>query len=379
MDEKKWAQETAEKIKRKMRLVAERNRHKIPYTTENGVFDDWSGDRICWWTNGFWGGIMWQLYHATKDELYREIALENEEKLDVNLMTAEGMNHDSGFRWLPTAVADYRVTGNKASFNRGLLAANDLAGRFNPAGQFIRAWNDSGDGSKAGWAIIDCMMNLPLLYWAYEETCDPRYLHIATLHADTAAKYFIREDGSANHIVAFDPVTGAFSDTFGGQGYAKGSSWTRGQAWALYGFILSYLHTRNETYLNTAKKVANYFIANTPENGLIPVDFRQPADCTLEDSTASAIAACGLLEIARALEEKGELGATESRIYHSAALKLLTALSEKRCNWDDGCDHLLEKCTAAFHDKTHEFAIIYGDYYFIEAVWKLTGEELFIW
>ena len=255
MDEQKWAAEAAEKIRHKMHLVAERNRHKIPYTTQDGVFDDCSGDKICWWTNGFWGGMMWQLYHATKEEMYREIALENEEKLDANLMLAGGMDHDSGFRWLPTAVADYKVTGSKKAFNRGLLAANDMAGRFNPAGRFIRAWNDGGDGSKAGWAIIDCMMNLPLLYWAWEETNDPRYLQIATLHADTAMKYFIREDGSSNHIVAFDPATGEYVDTFGGQGYAQGSSWTRGQAWALYGFILSYLHTKKESYLNTAKRV----------------------------------------------------------------------------------------------------------------------------
>ena len=295
MDGQKWAQETAGKIKHKMRIVAERNRHKIPYTTIDGVFDDWSGDRICWWTNGFWGGIMWQLYHATGEELYQEIALESEDKLDANLMSASGMNHDSGFRWLPTAVADYRVTGSRKSFNRGLLAANDMAGRFNPMGRFIRAWNDDGDGSKAGWAIIDCMMNLPLLYWAYEQIHDPRFLQIATMHADTAQKYFIREDGSANHIVSFDPVTGEFLETFGGQGYAEGSSWTRGQAWALYGFVLSYVHTKKDSYLNTARRVANYFIANTPESGLIPVDFRQPADCTLEDSTAAAIAAASVL------------------------------------------------------------------------------------
>ena len=379
MDGQKWAQETAGKIKHKMRIVAERNRHKIPYTTIDGVFDDWSGDRICWWTNGFWGGIMWQLYHATGEELYQEIALESEDKLDANLMSASGMNHDSGFRWLPTAVADYRVTGSRKSFNRGLLAANDMAGRFNPMGRFIRAWNDDGDGSKAGWAIIDCMMNLPLLYWAYEQIHDPRFLQIATMHADTAQKYFIREDGSANHIVSFDPVTGEFLETFGGQGYAEGSSWTRGQAWALYGFVLSYVHTKKDSYLNTARRVANYFIANTPESGLIPVDFRQPADCTLEDSTAAASAACGLLEIAGQLEQTGELGKTESRVYKKAALKLLTALEEKRCNWDENHDNLLEKCTAAFHDEAHEFSIIYGDYYFIEAVWKLTGEELFIW
>lgn len=376
--EEKWIGEAAEKIKSKMRVVAERNRHKIPYTAQDGVYDDCS-ERILWWTNGFWGGIMWQLYHATGEELYREIALENEEKLDANLMSATGMDHDSGFRWLPTAVADYRVTGSRDSRNRGLLAANDLAGRFNPVGKFIRAWNDKGDGSRAGRAIIDCMMNLPLLYWAYGETNDPRYLQIATMHADTAQRYFVREDGSVNHIVDFDPVTGEFVDSVGGQGYGKGSSWTRGQTWALYGFALSCRHTGNERYLNTAKRVANYFIANIPESGLIPVDFRQPADCALEDSSAAVIAACGLLEIARQLEEKGETEQTESRIYRGAALRLLKALCEKRCNWDESVDNIVEKCTAAFHANPHEIPIIYGDYYLIEAIWKLTGEELFIW
>ena len=373
MEVRAWAQEVAEKIKQKELKVAERSRHKVPYRTVNGIFDDWNEKNICWWTNGFWGGMMWQLYHATNEELYREIALELEEKLDRNLMNAQGMDHDSGFRWLPTAVANYRLTGSKEGKNRGLTAANDLAGRFNPVGRFIRAWNDNGDGSRAGWAIIDCMMNLPLLYWAHKETNDPRYKQIAVMHADTAQKYFVRGDGSCNHIVEFDPETGEFVRTHGGQGCGIGSSWTRGQAWALYGFVLSYLHTKNESYLNTAKSVANYFIVNTPESGLIPVDFRQPADCTLEDSTAAAIAACGMLEIAKQLDEP------ESSVYFNAAVKMLKALEEKRCNWDENCDNLLEKCTAAFHDEEHEFTIIYGDYYFIESIWKLTGEEIFIW
>lgn len=368
-----WAQEVSEKIKKKVRITAERNQHNIPYTTVEGRFDDWTDKDICWWTNGFWGGIMWQMYCATGEELYRRIALENEVKLDRNLMNHQGMDHDSGFKWLPTAVAHYRLTGDKEARNRGLLAADNLAGRFNPVGRFIRAWNDNGDGSRAGIAIIDCMMNLPLLYWAYEETKDPKFLQIATMHADTAEKYFIRDDGSVNHIVEFDPVTGEYMTSHGGQGYGEGSSWTRGQAWAIYGFVLSYLHTGNVKYLNGAKRVANYFIANIPESGLIPVDFRQPADCTLEDSTAAAIAACGMLVMA------GELPMPEREVYEGAAVRLLQTLERERCRWDTECDNILEKCTAAFHADEHEFSIIYGDYFFIEAIWKLTGQELFIW
>lgn len=368
-----WIQEASEKIKSKLKITADRNRNKIPYSSSEGVFDDWTDKNICWWTNGFWGGILNQLYHATNDEMYHTIALENEKKLDKNLMTAQGMDHDSGFKWLPTAIANYKMTGSAESKNRGITAANDLAGRFNPVGKYIRAWNDRGNGENAGVAIIDCMMNLPLLYWAYEEIHDPRFYHIAAAHADTAQKYFIREDGSVNHIVVFDASTGEFIETRGGQGCCVGSSWTRGQAWALYGFVLSYLHTKNESYLNTAKKVAHYFISNIPENGLIPVDFRQPEDCALEDSTAAAIAACGLIEIAKLLEGR------EKDLYMRNALKLIETLYKKRSNWDDSCDYIIEKCTAAFHDKEHEFSIIYGDYYFIEAIFKLTGEELFIW
>lgn len=373
MNEKLWAEEVSERIKRKMSVVAERNRHKIPYTTEKGIYDDWTVKNICWWTNGFWGGMMWQLYCATDADIYKETAEENEKKLDTNLMKAQGMDHDNGFKWLTTAVADYRVTGSGEARNRGLLAADNLAGRFNPSGRFIRAWNDGGDGGKAGWAIIDCMMNLPLLYWAYEEVGDPRYLHIARSHADTTMNYFVRQDGSVKHIVEFDPLTGEYRKSYAGQGYEEGSSWTRGQAWGIYGFTLSYLHTKEKKYVECARKIADFFLANIPESRLVPVDFRQPADCILEDSSAAVIAACGMLELARAV------GEADGVRYHEAAVDMLKALTEKRCNWTQECDNIVEKCTAAFHDKNHEFSIIYGDYFLIEAIWKLTGEELFIW
>lgn len=376
----KWVVETADAIKKKMPAVCERSRNILPYTTVNGRFDDWTAHDVGWWTNGFWGGMMWQLYKATKNVLYKEIACDVEKKLDKALFNALGMDHDSGFRWLTTAVADYKITGDMESYNRGLMAADNLAGRFNPNGNFIRAWNDNGDGSKAGWAIIDCMMNLPLLYWAYEERNDARYRNIAMKHADMAMKNFVREDGSVKHIISINPENGEYIESFGGQGFGEGSSWTRGQAWAIYGFALSFLHTHEERYIKTAMKVADYFISSMEEwHGIlgdkegyfIPVDFRQPKNVLLEDSTAAAIAACGLLEINR-------LTASDTR-YSEAALKLLRTLAKSRCNWSDEADNILEKCTAAYHDEKHEFSIIYGDYYFIEAIWKLTGEELFIW
>ena len=371
-----WAQETLERTAHKLEKVAQRSAEKIPYTTVDGVHDDKSGDKeIGWWTNGFWGGIMWQMYTLTGKEIYRNIAEQNEKKLDADLMDYEKLDHDNGFKWLPTAVADYRVTGNRSSKNRGLLAAGNLAGRYICAGKFIRAWNDwpNCKVDRRGWAIIDCMMNLPLLYWASEETGDPRFSQIAANHADTAMKAFIRGDGSANHIVEFDPASGEMIKSYGGQGYGEGSSWTRGQSWGLYGFMLSYLHTQNNAYLETAERIANYFIANIHDSGLIPVDFRQPEDVKLEDSTAAAIASCGLIELARQKDGR------QQKIYLNAALKMLQALTKNSFNWNEEEDNLLTKCTAAYHDEKHEFSIIYGDYFFLEALMKLADKELFIW
>lgn len=379
-----WTCEAERKIIEKMDWVSEKSRFKIPYTTVSGTHDNkidedrqfgWD-DGVSWWTNGFWPGIMWLLYLRTGDQRYVDIARYAENKLDQAFADFYGLHHDMGFVWLPSAVADYRITGNPESRKRGLMAATILSGRFNPAARIFRAWDQwSGapDEDTAGWAIIDCMMNINLLYWASDETGDPRFREQAVMYADQVMKYYIRPDGSSNHIMKFDPVTGEFTGALGGQGYAEGSSWTRGQAWAMYGFASSYIHTKDERYLDTAKRTAHYFIANIPENGLIPVDFRAPKQPYYEDSSAAAAAASALLELARLT------AACESEVYRRAAEKLLKALYEKRCNFSKDSDCILEKCTAAYHHKNHEFHIIYGDYYFIEAIFKLQGETYQMW
>ncbi|WP_029232376.1 glycoside hydrolase family 88 protein [Butyrivibrio sp. VCB2006] len=385
-EDKKWIKEALDQFGTKMETVASRNQGKIPYTTDDkGRFDDRSGEKdICWWTNGFWGGELWQLYKLTGKEIFRQEAIGTEDKMDAAFMNYNGMDHDAGFRWLPTSVVRYKMDHNPKSRNRGLLAAASLSGRFNLNGNFIRAWNDWGDDrDTTGWAIIDCMMNLPLLYWASEELGDPRFKAIAVAHADTAMKNFIREDGSVRHIVGFDPATGEFDRDYGGQGYGEGSSWTRGQSWALYGFALSYIYTGEKKYLDTARKVADYVISELdskfPEY-LVPVDYRQPAEPYYEDSTAAAITAGGLIELAKCLDSAGYSAEANEKVcsdkYLNAAIKLLKTLHEKRCDYTLDKDNILEKCTAAYHDEKHEFAIIYGDYYYLEALMKLDGSAL---
>ena len=360
----------AEKIYTKALCSVRRNGDRIPYSAEDGVFDDKTDTDICWWTNGFWAGMLWQLWGYRDDPLLRDAAVSIERKLDKNLMLASGMDHDSGFKWLLTSGANYRLTGDPDSRNRLLLAATNLAGRFNPAGQYIRAWNDSGDGSKAGLAIIDCLMNLPLLYWAADELSDIRFRAVATAHAKTALRCFLRPNGSVNHIVVFDPGTGRVLDAPGGQGMAPGSSWTRGQSWAIYGFTLSFIHTGDAEFLSGARRVADYFISNLPASGLVPVDFDQPPELDWEDGSAAACAACGLLELERLTGEAR---------YRHIALELLLALTENRCDLRSDRDGILTHCTAAYRDSRHNYNIIYGDYFLTEAILKLCGKGTFLW
>ena len=293
-----------------------------------------------------------------------------EQKLDRCFEEYYGLHHDVGFMWLPSAVADYRLTRDRDARRRGLHAANLLAGRFNPAGSYLRAWNDAETpADTAGWVIIDSMLNIPLLYWAWEETRDPRFRHMAIAHANTVMANFVRPDGSVRHVVEFDPETGRYRTDRGGQGCGQGSSWSRGQAWGMYGFAISYRHTGDTAYLDTAKRIAHYFIANIPEDGILPVDFRQPETPFWCDDTAAVIAACALIEISRAV------GPQEQQMYLAPALRLLRALVEQHCDFTHQSDCILEKGTGAYHDANHEFPVIYGDYYLCEALFKLKGKD----
>ena len=368
-----WANEVEAQILNKLERVAKRSAHKIPYTAVNGVFDDCSGEKIGWWTNGFLLVSCGFCMIEEKNDQALENAVEIEEKLDASFQVYDYMDHDNGFKWLPTSVINYKLTGSEPSVNRALLAATNLSGRYNPTGNFIRAWNDRGEVDHRGYAIIDCMMNLPLLYWASEYTKDPRFSQIAINHADTALKNFIRPDGSVAHIVEFDPVTGKQVKSHKGQGYEEGSAWTRGQGWGIYGFTLSYKHTQKEEYLDAACKIADYYLAHIPESGLIPIDFCQPDSCTWEDSSAAAVAASGLLELASCAEE------SKRKRYEEAAVKLLKTLSEKRCRWDEETDYFLDRCSASYKEAVHEYPIIYGDFYFIEAILKINGHAVSMW
>lgn len=372
--DREWLESVWEKICSKMSKVVDNVGDKIPYTTIGGRFDDKFEEDPAWWTNGFWPGIMWLMYMGTKDEKYREKAEKAELRLDKVLFgldgSFEGLHHDVGFMWHISSVANYRITGNPQSRIRGLIAANHLASRFNINGRFITAWNGK---DREGWSIIDTMMNLPLLYWASEETGYSRYRRIAEAHADKTAENVVRPDGSVVHIIEYDIDTGEVIRTYGGQGYGVGSSWSRGQSWAIYGFALSYIHTRKNLYLDIAKRVAHYFISCIQDNNYIPaIDFRSPESPVYIDTTAGAIAASGMIEISKHVPEY------EKKTYFSSALKILRALEKEHCSWSDATDSILQNGSEAYSGGIHK-SIIYGDFFFIEAIMKLKELGILLW
>lgn len=371
-ENKKWVEETFDKIKDKMSAECNRIGDKIPYIAEDGVYkEDKAESDIVWWTNGFWPGMLWQMYHATGEDKYKIAAEGVELKLDKAFDVYTGLHHDVGFMYLHSAVANYRITENERSKARGLHAAHLLAGRYNPRGKFIRSWNRD----RSGWVIVDSMMNVPLLYWAAETIGDPRFIYVAMDHVDTVMKNTVRSDGSCNHIIVLNPENGELLETPGGQGYESGSSWSRGQAWAIYGFALSYHYTKKEEYLATAKKVAHYFMSNVQETGDVAiVDFRAPKEPVYWDSTAGVCAACGMLEIAKYVPE------LEKNFYIDAAIRILKSTDEKFCNWDVNYDSIVAMGSGSYfteHDR--HVPIIYGDYFFIEAVLRLLDKDILIW
>jgi unsaturated chondroitin disaccharide hydrolase len=272
-ENKPFIQELWEKIEKKIMLTTDSIQDTMPYTTKNGKYIDANKIDPAWWTNSFWAGILWHMYRETKMIKFKEYAESIEKKFDALLMDYDGLHHDVGFMWLLTSVLNHEITGNDPSRKRAMLAASILSSRANIAGSFIRAWN----GNNEGRAIIDCMMNIPLLYWASEKSKDSRFSHIATMHADKVIHEFIRPDGSSNHIVDFNTLDGSFLDNPAGQGYTSGSSWSRGQSWAIYGFIQSYQWTKDEKYLDTAKQIGHYILSNLAmTNYRVPCDYRQP-------------------------------------------------------------------------------------------------------
>ncbi len=313
------------------------------------------------WTSSFFTGMALLAWRETEDKCFLNqvlrLAPHYREKVFSRHMDT---HHDLGFLYSLYSVALCRLSGEKEHREVGLRAAELLAQRFNPKGNFIRAWgrmdeveSPIGNGTMRtdNMAIIDCLMNLPLLFWAGNETGDAKYREIAVRHADMCLKCFIRPDNSVNNIYRFDPETGS------PLGDPNNTYWARGATWAIYGFALAYGYTRLERYLEASVRLAKRFITNLDEEVVPWNDFREtPHPARVRDASAGAIAVCGFQELARH-------HATDAEILTAKQALLGRLCSHDYLNFDENCPGVQKRGQGGRNGYTS-----WGDYYLMEAL-----------
>ncbi len=329
------------------------------------------------WTNGFWTGELWLAYESTKDPAFLEAAMAHTESFRQRLeKKVEIDTHDLGFLYSLSCVAAYKLTGNERARETALMAADKLLERFHEKGQFLQAWGKLDEPGNYR-LIIDCLLNLPLLYWAGETTGNSIYTEKADAHIRTALSVLIRPDDSTYHTYYFDPETGEPVKGVTHQGYSADSSWSRGQAWGIYGLALSYRYTKNPEYISLFERVTAYFLQHLPEN-LIPYwDFIfQDGSDEPRDSSSAAIAVCGMMEMAKYLpEDKADYYRSIARrllkaLYDVCAVKspeesdgqLLHGVYGRKTPYNDCIDHGIDECN------------LWGDYYYVEALVRLSKD-----
>jgi unsaturated chondroitin disaccharide hydrolase len=317
------------------------------------------------WFCGFWVGLLLVAYLRTGDEKYLNVA--DERLLLVAPRAKDGNTHDIGFIFYPSAIAAHHITGKSAYAELAAQAADQLRRRLimTPKGSYISAWGPLDDERGRRSSAIDTMANLPLLYWAAHYRNDASFTLAAEAHALMTCDAFIRPDDSTYHAVEYDLETGDRHRGFTFQGYADESCWSRGQAWAIYGYVRTAEATGKRSYLDLAERLAEHFIARTGPT-LIPFwDFDDPAipDSPL-DTSAAAVVASALLDMA-ALHPDPQRASS----WHQHALDILNALCGRHLATEAGHRGLLRHgCYSKPHNQGVDSAVLFGDFFFTEAL-----------
>lgn len=336
-----------------------------------------------WWTSGFFPGSLWLLYERS---LTAPQTLSSDDILELALQWQKGMEreqhntgtHDLGFMMMPAFYSDYRLRGSERSRDIVINSARSMASRWSETVQCIRSWDgmssprwDFSDKTKNFLVIIDNMMNLDLLYRGSELTGDGELARRATHHARTTLKHHIRPDGSTYHLVNYDPKDGHVQGRYTVQGYADNSTWSRGQAWGLYGYATAYRFSHDPAFLKASKELAKYFVKRVDETaqgdnkGAVWWDFDAPRPPNTRDESAAMVACAGMLELYELTGDTQFLPAVAEILEYAI----------KSAKAPESADTVLRGATVNNNpDNTHpnfETGLVYADYYFLQVGNKL--------
>lgn len=321
------------------------------------------------WCSGFWPGILWYGYEATKSAKIRSVA----ERFSLELQPLseqKAFDHDLGFQIFNSYGNGYRLTHNERYKKIILATADTLASLFNPKVGTILSWPRAVPEMQ--WpqhnTIIDNMINLEMLFWASKNGGNKKLYDIALAHANTTMKNHFRPDYTSYHAVIYDKETGKKIKGLTHQGYSDDSMWARGQSWAIYGFTMCYRETGNTDFLDFAQKVSDVYLAKLPSDDVPYWDFNDPAiPDAPRDASAAAVVASGLLELSTFVKDK-----KKSKYYRLAAEKMLISLSSPSYQSRAQNSAFLLHSTGHKPNGTEvDTPIIYADYYYIEALLRL--------
>ena len=330
------------------------------------------------WQSGFWSGILWLSYELTGDEKYKNAALAQIDSYYVRIKDKLGiLGHDVGFLYSLSCVAAYKLTGDMKAREAALMAADHLRSRFHEKGQFIQAWGQMLD-KNAYRLIVDCLLNIPILYWASEETGDDSYKNVAYTHFRTTVDVAIREDASHFHTFYFDPETGLPLKGVTKQGRDDNSCWSRGAGWIIYGMMLTKKYMQDDPdAVNICRGATNYYLNRLPKD-FIPfwdLEFKEE-DKEETDSSAAAICICGMIDLLQYLPE-GEEKDLFTNAIHLSMQSLYDNYSTKDTPEANGL--LLH----AVYSKPNNVGIdemnIWGCYFYMEALKRLKNGWNLYW